>query len=205
MGSCTPRDGSETRLCQGRHRGADFAASLFVVHAVFVIHVQNGDSFTAGSCREHCHPANPGPLHNKLFSPVVHTEVDVTLFPAPHEHVLDAFSHLRSSVSHPLVIQLFNYVKDTCTWLLMSSVWSPSNWSIFKQSIRTNNAVTGWHQLLNLKAGAGGGLSLYKLIPLMRYNEAKLVNMQMTQSKMCRNRRRCTLFFKQRYPGSPLD
>ena len=74
-----------------------------------------------------------------------------------------------------------------------SSTWTPSTWSVFNSSIRTNNDVEGWHRRLNTKASRPG-VPMYQLIPLL-HREAQLVNLQMglvKEGKMCRNQRRAT-------------
>jgi len=51
------------------------------------------------------------------------------------------------------------------TWV-ESTVWPPSMWSVFRQPVRTNNDVEGWHCRLNVKANRGR-LNLYQLIQLL--------------------------------------
>jgi len=33
--------------------------------------------------------------------------------------------------------------------------WRPATWSVFRQPVRTNNDVEGWHHRLNAKASHG--------------------------------------------------
>ena len=67
--------------------------------------------------------------------------------------------------------QHLDYVQ--CTWL-DSTMWPPSAWSAFKQSVRTNNDVEGWHARLNSRANHGR-LNMYQLLYLLN-EEAVLVN-----------------------------
>jgi hypothetical protein len=60
---------------------------------------------------------------------------------------------------------------------MTSTVWTVPTWSVFNQSIRTNNDVEGWHHKLNRKA-CKGNLQFYLLITLM-FSEAKRLATQM--------------------------
>ena len=53
-------------------------------------------------------------------------------------------------------------------------VWPPSAWSAFKQPVRTNNDVEGWHARLNSRANHGR-LNMYQLLYLL-HEEAVFVN-----------------------------
>ena len=54
--------------------------------------------------------------------------------------------------------------------------WTPENWSVFMQPVRTNNDVEGWHRRLNARAGRPK-LQFYLLIELL-YSEASFVTIQ---------------------------
>ena len=58
----------------------------------------------------------------------------------------------------------------------MSGLWSPRDWTVFGQSIRTNNDVEGYHRQLNDSAD-GSHIPIYILIPLL-HKEAKNVHFQ---------------------------
>ena len=62
------------------------------------------------------------------------------------------------------------------TWIT-SSVWPPSSWSVYLQSVRTNNDVEGWHHALNKRCHGRSPLPLYLLIGLL-HQEAKLTSLQ---------------------------
>lgn len=62
------------------------------------------------------------------------------------------------------------YVRST--WI-DSSLWMPTAWSVYKQPVRTNNDVEGWHYRLNNKARRAS-LNLYQLIQLL-HHEALVV------------------------------
>jgi len=53
--------------------------------------------------------------------------------------------------------------------------WRLATWSVFRQPVRTNNDVEGWHHHLNAKA-SHGRLNLYQLLQLLR-DEARLVTL----------------------------
>lgn len=48
-----------------------------------------------------------------------------------------------------LPLCLVAYIKET--WIT-SRMWPPTSWSVFGQSVRTNNDVEGWHHGFNTKA-----------------------------------------------------
>lgn len=66
----------------------------------------------------------------------------------PAEEIPAAFHRLETkAVTEPL--QAFmQYINNT--WI-SSTMWHPSSWSIFQQSVRTNNDTEGWHHGLNCR------------------------------------------------------
>ena len=60
------------------------------------------------------------------------------------------------------------------TWI-HNSLWPTSSWSIFNQSIRTNNDIEGWHNRLNKRAAGRCNLQFYLLVSLL-HKEAKLTS-----------------------------
>ena len=55
-----------------------------------------------------------------------------------------------------------------------STTWPPETWSVFNQSVRTNDDVEGWHRRLNGKA-MKGQLNFYLLMQLLT-SEAAVVD-----------------------------
>ena len=56
----------------------------------------------------------------------------------------------------------FGYLKNT--WI-QGNVWTPADWSVSGQSIRTNNDTEEWHHRLNqLCVRLGNNVNVYKLI-----------------------------------------
>jgi len=93
----------------------------------------------------------------------------------PAEHITSAFYQLHqqaTEVGGP-VLKVLDYVEKT--WI-NGSVWRPENWSVFREVIRTNNDVEGWHRRINTRAGRAD-LSFYVLVPLLR-SEAETVDLQ---------------------------
>ena len=90
---------------------------------------------------------------------------------SPHLAYRAQNSAYNNNNSDDRVVQHLEYVQRT--WL-DSTVWPPSAWSAFKQPVRTNNDVEGWHARLNSRANHGR-LNLYQLLYLL-HEEAVLVN-----------------------------
>ena len=91
----------------------------------------------------------------------------------PHNHIEPVFERLASKAGTTILQQLVTYIRTT--WI-QSTQWTPTAWSIFKQSVRTNNDVEGWHFRLN-HAAKKGQLGLYVLAALL-HREARLVDIQ---------------------------
>lgn len=93
----------------------------------------------------------------------------------PSEHMQPAFDKLVADVTEPRLLELTTYIQNT--WL-QNSVWSVDSICVFRQTIRTNNDVEGWHRRLNHRAQRGR-LSLYLLIRLL-FGESRFVTVQLT-------------------------
>ena len=105
----------------------------------------------------------------------------------PEEHIEQTFRHLESRAPAGPVKDLVRYIEET--WI--DGLWSPSEWSVFGESIRTNNDVEGYHRKLNGSAG-NAHIPLYVLIPLL-YKEANNVHIQVRlvkDGKLSRYQRR---------------
>ena len=77
---------------------------------------------------------------------------------------------LSQQVQDPTLYNLVTYIKDQ--WI-ESQTFPPTNWSVYKQAIRTNNDIEGWHNTLNRHAGSRSNLSFYLLIEIL-HKEAEL-------------------------------
>ena len=74
----------------------------------------------------------------------------------PEEEIEPMFRRLQRQASEPLQ-QFTEYVSNT--WI--NGTWGPSDWTVFKKAIRTNNDVEGWHNALNRRASGRGQLPMY--------------------------------------------
>ena len=72
------------------------------------------------------------------------------------------------------LIDFAEYV--TSTWI-NGSTWAPTDWTCYKQAIRMNNDMEGWHNGLNRRASGRAQLPMYFLIQLL-YREVKLTAIQ---------------------------
>ena len=70
-----------------------------------------------------------------------------------HSYPLTTFHlHLRSWKKNQQMRRHKKIWSIEDTWMTRSTVWTVPTWSVFNQSIRTNNDVEGWHHKLNRKA-----------------------------------------------------
>lgn len=108
--------------------------------------------------------------YKKVFKCVRSLKQVMALPFLPEEHISTTFGHLEARTPDVLCSQFMSYVRET--WL--SGHWSPRDWSVYGQNIRTNNDVEGYHRRLHGKAG-GAHIPIYVLIPVLR-REAEHVN-----------------------------
>ena len=80
------------------------------------------------------------------------------------------FVRLEAQAQTEQLRSLVEYVRRQ--WI-ESRVFTPRNWCVYKQPIRTNDDLEGWHNALNRRAGGQCSLPLYLLIELL-HREAKL-------------------------------
>ena len=105
----------------------------------------------------------------------------------PEQHVLPIFLTLQSDAVTPALQGLVAYVETT--WV-KSLLWPPAAWSVYKQSVRTNNDVEGWHRRLN--ASGRENIPLSRLV-LILHEEAQATQMQVrlvSERKLQRIQRR---------------
>ena len=101
----------------------------------------------------------------------------------PHETIAATFDSLKPEASTEPLQQFVSYIVEN--WI-RNTVWHPKCWSVFMQSIRTNNDIEGWRHSLNRRAAGRCGLSLYMFVALLR-KEARLVSLQIRLvSERCR-------------------
>ena len=88
----------------------------------------------------------------------------------PFHEITPMFVRLSVQAQAQPLLDLVDYIKRQ--WI-ENPVFTPKDWSIYKQPIRTNNDIEGWHSALYHRAGGKCGLPLYYLIELLD-REAKL-------------------------------
>jgi len=98
----------------------------------------------------------------------------------PSEHMLPAFQHVQtghtmaSNTDKTSALRdLMRYV-DT-TWL-QSNVWSVDTVSVYRERVRTNNDMEGWHRRLNQQARRSS-LPFYLLVRLL-HDETGVASLQ---------------------------
>ena len=92
----------------------------------------------------------------------------------PHETIVTTFDSLKPEAKTEPLQQFVSYIEEN--WI-RSTVWPPKCWSVFMQSIRTNNDIEGWHHSLNRRAAGRCGLPLYMFVALL-HKEARLASLQ---------------------------
>jgi len=92
----------------------------------------------------------------------------------PPSEIPAMFNCLQLQATTEPLQKFVEYVDST--WI-QSTTWPPSSWSVYKQQIRTNNDVEGWHNGLNRRASGRAQMPLYMLIHLL-HKEACLVALQ---------------------------
>ena len=117
----------------------------------------------------------------------------------PHRQINHMFLRLQVEAQTEPLQNLVNYIKRQ--WI-ESTVFLPKNWSVYKQAIRTNNDIEGWHNALNCRASGQCGLYLYCLIKLLD-REARLTavairlisdrKLKRVQRKQYRNKKSLTV------------
>ena len=88
----------------------------------------------------------------------------------PSQNIVPVFEDLKNSACTEPLQRVITYIENT--WIL-STIWPPASWSVYMQSIRTNNDCEGWHRRINTKGKAK--MSFHRLLTLLR-GEAELVD-----------------------------
>ena len=107
----------------------------------------------------------------------------------PHGQIAHVFNQLLPEATTAPLQEFMEYVQDT--WI-NSNVWPPSCWSVYKEAVRTNSDVEGWHNSLNRQASGRCQMPFYFLINLL-YREARLASLHIrlvSEKKLKRFQRR---------------
>ncbi|KAL5010780.1 hypothetical protein ScPMuIL_013085 [Solemya velum] len=99
----------------------------------------------------------------------------VAPFTGRNNHIEANFDVLKDLASSDKLKALTRYIEST--WLT-NPVWSVRSWSVYQETIRTNNDVEGWHRGLNSRC-ARAHPSFYILVPLLQ-REGQYVTIQHT-------------------------
>ena len=89
----------------------------------------------------------------------------------PHHKIRLMFVRLGVQAQTQPLCNLADYTQEQWN---ESTINTPKDWSVFKQPIRTNNDIEGWHNALNRRGGQSR-LQFYLLIKLLR-REARLTS-----------------------------
>ena len=93
----------------------------------------------------------------------------------PHHEIRPMFVRLSVQAETQPLRDLTEYIQEQ--WV-DSTIFLPKEWSVFKQPVRTNNDIEGWHNALNRRAGGKCRLQFYLLIELL-HREARLTSITM--------------------------
>ncbi|KAJ8314143.1 hypothetical protein KUTeg_008704 [Tegillarca granosa] len=108
------------------------------------------------------------------------------------EHLVPAFDKLKEKPLLGPITELLSYTENT--WI-HNNTYQVKSWCMYRQPIRTNNDVEGWHRRLNKKAGEDQ-TPFYVLIPLL-HTETKMVPLQaklVSEKKLKRYQRQSTRY-----------
>ena len=61
----------------------------------------------------------------------------------PHEHIRPVYNKLSEQASALAVQPLTELIKYISSTWMYSSIWRPENWSVYNETVRTNNEVEG--------------------------------------------------------------
>ena len=76
----------------------------------------------------------------------------------PEGEILTEFQRLQRQAESPTLAEFAEYVNST--WI-SNATWSPADWTVFKQAVRTNNDLEGWHVRPDQAATPGGPANSY--------------------------------------------
>ena len=92
----------------------------------------------------------------------------------PEGEILTEFQRLQRQAESLTLAEFAEYVNST--WI-SNVTWSPADWTVFKQAVRMNNDLEGWHHGINRRVAGKSQLPLYVLIKLL-HQEAQLTAIQ---------------------------
>ena len=96
----------------------------------------------------------------------------------PGDHITPAFDAIVASLPNSLDPRLAKVIDYMQRQWINHRLWTPSTWTAYRETVRTNNDVEGWHHRLNKRAQRGN-LDVYQLAPLL-HAEARFVELQVS-------------------------
>ena len=106
----------------------------------------------------------------------------------PAVHIEPIFEVLEKAASpSERMKEVMDYVRDS--WI-DCNVWTPDTWSIFGQSIRTNNDVEAWHHRINTKAKKDHVPFYLLLVLLNQESDVNTINVQLISEQRLRRQQR---------------
>ena len=103
----------------------------------------------------------------------------------PAEKIQGRFNRLQQQATTEGLRKFASYVADN--WVT-SHTFPPATWSVYKETVRTNNDLEGWHNGLNRRDKGKSNQPLYVLIQLL-HKEAALVSLKIRLESERRLRR----------------
>ncbi|XP_033104055.1 uncharacterized protein LOC117106742 [Anneissia japonica] len=90
----------------------------------------------------------------------------------PVEHVNEVFQRIELSAgNNQAILQMMEYIRS---YWLQGNVFTPQDWVVYRQNVRTNNDLEGWHHRLNHRAKRAN-IQFYMLCQLL-YEESQTVS-----------------------------
>ena len=102
----------------------------------------------------------------------------------PKDEIEPMFNTLRAQVSSDQLKQFVEYISET--WI-HGEFWPLASWTCYKQAVRTNNDIEGWHNALNRRAAGKSQLPFYLMINLLdREAQLALLHIKLVSEKKMR-------------------
>ena len=143
-----------------------------------------------------CLPLAPGPLekslrarpsdcvYERLDYEWLHQATDGTTLPSAWDHCCNLWQpKTRGQDGAFIAVHQLHWGK-----LDLQQSLAPKCWSVFMQSIRTNNNIEGWHHSLNRRVAGWCGLPFYMSVALL-HKEVRLVLQQIRLVSKCKRKR----------------
>ena len=122
-------------------------------------------------------------LYERLDYEWLHQATDGTTLPSAWDHCCNLWQpKTRGQDGAFIAVHQLRWGK-----LDLQQSLAPKCWSVFMQSIRTNNNIEGWHHSLNRRVAGWCGLPFYMSVALL-HKEARLVLQQIRLVSKCKRK-----------------